>query len=396
MAAQESAPDGEIELMPTEFGLRGDGIARDPDGRVFSIPGAVPGERVRVKAMARRRGLIHARVVEVVAPSAHRVDPPCPEVANGCGACQWQHIDLDAQVEYKRDLISKALGLSRDREMDHARLRPTVRLPAQDFRTTVDAAVTRGRAGLRRYRSHRVVEVEQCLVAHPLLEDLLVNGRYGDATDVLLRCGARTGERLAMPTPLGTPLDVPDDVRFDHIHELAADRTWQISARSFFQTRADGVDALADLVAAAAGQVEPAQRALDLYSGVGVFAGVLAHRGWSVTAVESDRSAVDDARVNLHGLPVSALRADVTRWKAPKADLVVADPSRAGLEKRGVDVVAATRARRVVLISCDVTSLGRDAALLRKAGYSLSYVTPVDLFPHTFHVEVVSVYDRTR
>ena len=392
MAIHESASGGEIDLMPTEFGRRGDGIARDPDGQIFSIPGAVPGEPIRVKAMARRRGLVHARVVEVLDPSAHRVSPPCPEVANGCGACQWQHIDLDAQVEYKRDLVSKALGLSR--EQDIARLHPTVRLPAQDFRTTVDAAVSRGRAGLRRYRSHRVVEVDQCQVAHPLLEDLLVHGNYGDATDVLLRCGARTGERLVMPTPLGTMLDLPDDVRLDHIHELAAGHTWRISARSFFQTRADGVDALADLVSAAAGEIEPATRALDLYSGVGVFAGVLAHRGWSVTAVEMDRSAVEDARVNLHGLPVSALRADVSKWKAPKVDLVVADPSRAGLEKRGVEVVTSTRARRVILISCDVTSLGKDAALLRKAGYSLSYVTPVDLFPHTFHVEVVSVYDR--
>ena len=73
---------------------------------------------------------------------------------------------------------------------------------------------------------------------------------------------------------------------------------------------------------------------------------------------------------------------------------MVADPSRAGLDKQGVDVVAASRARRVILISCDAASLGRDAALLRRAGYALSYATPVDLFPHTFHTEVVSVYDR--
>jgi tRNA/tmRNA/rRNA uracil-C5-methylase (TrmA/RlmC/RlmD family) len=127
---------------------------------------------------------------------------------------------------------------------------------------------------------------------------------------------------------------------------------------------------------------------------VGVFAGVLATRGWSVTAVESDGSAVQDARTNLADLDVSALRADVTKWKPRVSDLVVADPSRAGLDRHGVNVVAATRARRVVLISCDAASLGRDHALLRRAGYALSYATPVELFPHTAHVEVVSVYDR--
>ena len=198
-----------------------------------------------------------------------------------------------AQQSYKREQVAAALGLFDD--AGRTRLRRTVTLPATGFRTTVHAAVTNGRAGFRRYRSHRVVPVESCLVAHPLLDELIVQGSYGDASEVLFRCGARTGERLAIPTPFGTAIDVPADVRRDHIHELAAGHRWRISARSFFQTRPDGVDALADAVIAAADEMEPGGRALDLYSGVGVFAGVLAARGWSVTAVESDRSAVDDA-----------------------------------------------------------------------------------------------------
>jgi 23S rRNA (uracil1939-C5)-methyltransferase len=387
-----SAHENEVELTPLQFGLRGDGVARDAEGRVFSIPGAIAGERVRVKALARRRGIVHARVVEIIEASPNRVGPPCPEVARGCGACQWQHIDLEAQRAYKRELIVEALGLSG--AADHTLLRPTVELTPVAFRTTVHAAVANGRAGFRRYRSHRVVSVETCLVAHPLLDELLVDGTYGDASGVLLRCGARTGERLAVPTPPEAAIDVPADVRFDHVHELAAGHEWQISARSFFQTRPDGVDALAAEVAAAADEIEPTGRALDLYSGVGVFAGVLAARGWTVTAVESDRNAVEDARANLRQFEVSSVRADVTEWKPPMSDLVVADPSRAGLDRRGVEVVAASGARRVILISCDAASLRRDAALLHRAGYALSSATPIDLFPHTFHVEVVTVYDR--
>ena len=386
--------NAEEELTPTELGARGDGVAHDADGRVVSIPGTIPGERVRVKPLARRRGVVHARVVDILDPSPVRAEPPCPEVGNGCGACQWQHINLDAQQQYKRELVAASLGLIGETAL--ARLRPTVHLPATGFRTTVHAAVHNGRAGFRRYRSHRVVPVDECLVAHPLLVELIVAGDYGDATDVLLRCGARTGERLALPTPIGMKLDVPADVRLDHLHERAAGQEWRISARSFFQTRPDGVDALAAEVAAAADEIEPAGTALDLYSGVGVFAGVLAARGWSVTAVESNGSAVDDARANLRTLDVSSVRADVHAWKPPRADLVVADPSRAGLEKRGVYVVAASRAQRVVLISCDAASLGRDAEHLRREGYNLTRATPVDLFPHTFHVEVVSVFDRRR
>jgi 23S rRNA (uracil1939-C5)-methyltransferase len=134
--------------------------------------------------------------------------------------------------------------------------------------------------------------------------------------------------------------------------------------------------------------------AVDLFSGVGLFAGVLAARGWSVTAVEGAKDAAADARVNLRNEDAAIVRADVNRWTASPADLVVADPSRSGLGRRGVAAVAATGARRVVVISCDAAAFGRDAGLLTGVGYTLTSVTPVDLFPHTSHVEVVSVYDR--
>ncbi len=148
------------------------------------------------------------------------------------------------------------------------------------------------------------------------------------------------------------------------------------------------------MVGAAADEVGTAATAVDLYSGVGLFAGVLAARGWRVTAVEGSRSAVADAEVNLAGTGADVVGADVTRWRPTPADLVVADPSRIGLGRQGVEVVAGTGARRLVLISCDAASLGRDAALLAAAGYVLRAVTVVDLFPHTFRVEAVTVYDR--
>ena len=113
-----------------------------------------------------------------------------------------------------------------------------------------------------------------------------------------------------------------------------------------------------------------------------------------MTAVEGSYSAAADAEVNLQGLDATVHRVDVTKWAPAAVDLVVADPSRAGLRRDGVDAVAATGARRVVLVSCDAAGLGRDATLLHDAGYELTAVTVVDLFPHTFRVEAVTVYDR--
>jgi 23S rRNA (uracil1939-C5)-methyltransferase len=258
----------------------------------------------------------------------------------------------------------------------------------------VRAGVRNGRAGFRQARSHASIAVADCLVAHPLLLPLITEARYPRVQEVVLRCGSRTGERLAAPTPSHRAIVVPGDVRRDHIHEQAAGQLWRISAASFFQSRSDGVDELAKLVGEAADELGTATTAIDLFSGVGLFAGVLAARGWSVIAVESARSAVDDARENLRSVGGTVVAADVMKWEPAAADLVVADPSRSGLDKRGVAVVSATGARRLVLVSCDAASLGRDCLLLQGAGFSLTSLTPVDLFPHTFHVEVVSIFDR--
>jgi 23S rRNA (uracil1939-C5)-methyltransferase len=370
----------------------GSALARDTDGRVVFVAGALPGERIRATVESEHRGYLTASLVEVLEPAPARVSPPCAELARGCGACQWQHIEVAAQRALKRDIVLDALRRIGGLEIETTA--PTVALPPWSYRTTVRAGVTNGRAGFRRARSHDSVAVDGCLVAHPLLLPLVTEARYPGADEVLLRCGSRTGERLAAPSPTDADVVVPGDVRRDFVHEEAAGRQWRISAASFFQSRADGVDELARLVGEAADAMGAPTTAIDLYSGVGVFAGVLAARGWSVTAVESAKSAVGDALVNLRGGGAAVVGANVEKWSPTAADFVVADPSRRGLGRRGVATVSRSGARRLVLVSCDAASLGRDLALLRRDGFSLTSLTPVDLFPHTFHVEVVSIFDR--
>ena len=383
-------------LTPTTLASTGEAIARDPSGRVVFVPGALPGEEVLAEIEAERPKSATARLVSVESPSPDRVAPPCPEVARGCGGCGWQHIGLEAQRRHKEEIVAAALRFA---GVEPPELRPTVALAPWGFRTGVRAAVTAGRAGFRAARSHEMVAVEGCLVLHPLLVPLLTESRYPGAEEVVLRCGVRTGERMAATSPGGRADGLPPDVHPGWVHEEVAGRGWRVSAGSFFQSRPDGAEALVELVTAAAAPDDAAddadgETALDLYSGVGVFAGVLAERGWSVTAVESAPSAVRDAKSNLKGSRATVVRADATRWAPPVADVVVADPPRVGLGRRGVSVVATSRAPRLVLVSCDAVSLGRDAALLAAAGYGLASVQLVDLFPQTPHVEVVSVFER--
>ena len=238
-------------------------LVRRDDGRIVLVADALPGELVDVNVTT-RHGADHGAVVRIVEPSADRIEPLCPHVADGCGGCDLATLMHAAQVTAKVEVVTDALRrLGRWRE-------PVVRVgPALDpwgFRTTLRVAIAGGRAGLHRAASSDVVVLDHCAVAHPLLDELIVGGDFADATEVTLRVGAATGERLALVAPNRHGVRLPDDVRVvgadelaagkrAWIHDVVAGRTWRISAESFFQTRPDGAEALVDIVRTLAADV---------------------------------------------------------------------------------------------------------------------------------------------
>lgn len=398
----------DVVLEPTAVAAGGAGLARAADGRVVFVEGALPGERVRARVTATKRDFARAVAVEILDPSPDRVAPPCPALAAGCGGCTWQHVSAEAQARLKADIVVDALRRI-------ARLaappRPEpVPLWGQAQRTTARLAVTaEGRAGHRpRGSAGEAVGADDCRAAHPLLEELIVAGRYPGSREVLLRVGVASGERVALVQTRPRSVRVPPDVtvvqegdrRPAFVHEDVGGRSFRISADSFFQP---GPVAAAGLVAAVVAAVDDALPAggflVDAYAGVGLFAAVLGARCRArVVAIESDPPAVADARANLADLDARVVATEVGNWQPrggeSHADVVVADPSRAGLGRPGVRGVTASGAARLVLVSCDPASLARDVVLLAHAGYVLSAVTLVDAFPDTFHVETVSRFDR--
>jgi 23S rRNA (uracil1939-C5)-methyltransferase len=392
-----------MEIVAEKVVAGGEALAREADGRVVMIEGAIPGERVEVELTTKKKSFARGHVTAVLEPSPDRVEPPCRYVAAGCGGCEWQHIAPDAQRRLRRDIVVDALHrIGKVADADTL-VAEAVALPAEGYRTTVRVLLRKGRPAFRRASSHDPVPVDSCLVAHPLLDSLIRDAKFDGVTEAELRCGARTGERMVIAYPTTRYLDLPDDVVRIGADELergstamfaeeAAGRRWRISATSFFQTRPDGADALARLVAAAV--PDSAASVVDLYSGVGLFAGTVARPGRAVTAVEGNPAAVKDARHNLADLGVNVVRKDVAHWAPIPSDVVIADPSRAGLGDNIVSRIAGTEADRVILVACDAAALGRDVALLTAEGYGLTQATPVDLFPHTSHVEVVAVLDR--
>ncbi len=407
----------EIVVVPHAVVAGGDGLARDEGGRVVFVEGALPGERVVARLTEERKDFARALAVEVLEASPDRVAPPCPALAAGCGGCTWQHVAAEAQVRLKADIVTDALR--RIGRVADPPAPSVVGLAGPALRTTARLAVAAdGRAGHRRRDGTEAVATDGCLAVHPRLEELIVDGRYPGAEEVLLRVGVAGGERVVQVRraagaaarasdasgAAGVSVSVPADVvvvaagdgRPGYVHEEVGGRRFRVSVDSFFQPGPVAAEGLVAAVTEAVGEALPAGgRLIDAYAGVGLFGAVLgAAREARVTAVESDRVAVADARTNLAGLTAKVVRSEMGRWRPTPADVVVADPARSGLGRPGVKVLTAAHPSRLVLVSCDPASLGRDVSLLGAAGYRLVTVALVDAFPHTFHVETVSRFDR--
>jgi len=376
-------------------------VGRTDEGLVVFADGGLPGETVRVELHTRRKRFARGVVVEVVAPSAGRRVPECATARAGCGGCDLAHATREAQLEMKVVVVRDALErIAQLTDVPEIRVRST---DHERYRTTVRAAVVDGRAGYRRRRSHDVVAADECLVAHPAIEELLRDGRWGPASEVTLRASAKTGERLAVVDGSLAAVTVPDDVMLvsrdslasseqPFVTEHAGGRDWRLSAGSFFQAGPAAASALVEAVTRAVGDTA-AGHLVDAYAGIGLFGGTVGRSFDRVTAIERSPSAVADARVNL-GDDVRIESVKVESWAPKPADVVVADPARAGLGPPAAERLCESGASQFVLVSCDTGSLGRDARILVDAGYRVSGVEVVDAFPQTSQVETVLTLNR--
>jgi 23S rRNA (uracil1939-C5)-methyltransferase len=398
-----------VELDVTHIAAGGAGGARAPDGRVVLCEGALPGERVTARVVLERRDFLLARAVSVLRPSPARAVPACPHVAAGCGGCTFAYVGTGPEeAALKAAIVTDALRRIA-RLPDPAVVTAPASVPGSGYRTTLRLAVDGdGRPAFRRRHDTTLVPVSSCLVAHPRLEELVVTGRFEGAERVLLRTAVAGGERVACPdrrprrvqVPPGTVVVRAHDARA-RVTEEVAGRRWRISGESFFQSGPAAADALVRAAIRAADEdLQPSATIVDLYSGVGLLGGALASRvpGVALVAVEANPVAAADAVHNLADLGARVCVGEVASVGAggSTADVVVADPPRAGLGPSAATAVAAWGARVVVLVSCDPASLGRDTRLLADRGYVLDRVEVVDAFPSTVHVETVSRFRAAR
>ncbi len=367
-----------LRVSPDRMAHGGKAVARH-EGQAVFVAGAMPGDTVEVVVTGLGKRHLLAATTEVLEASPDRELAPCTYFGT-CGGCQWQTARYEAQLGWKQEIVAGQLRHLARLEVE---VRPALSVgPPFGYRNRIDLRITEGRPALFKEASHELVPIDNCLVLVPALQKLMADpGNLEGVERLTLRAGVRTGEAVSLV-----------DHGFGRIHEEVGGTRFRISGHAFFQNNTDGAEALVALVGEAlaphAGDV-----LVDGYAGGGLFAATVG-ANCEVFAVESDPTAASDLAANTtaevfvdkfercEGLPTS--------W-----DLAVVDPPRAGLGRPGVEKLTSGWPRAIAYVSCDPASFARDAALLKEGGYSLDWAQPVDMFPQTFHVEVVGRFSPT-
>jgi 23S rRNA (uracil1939-C5)-methyltransferase len=439
----------------TDLAFGGEGVAR-AGGYVVFIPGGVPGDRLDVRLTQVRPRFARGAIERVDRPSELRTEPPCPYFGR-CGGCRLQHVRYEAQLEFKQrqvvDCLARLGGLV-DVPVSPILGAPEIygyRNKMEFTFAKVDGQPVIGLHEAERYDA--ILDVERCLLQSDGMNAVLAEVRafvreqrwsvYRQETEegllrfLMLREGRQTGDamvNLVTASPdVATARALADRLRArcphvtcivlnvnpkkaavavgveehpiagsETIRERLGDLVFAISANSFFQTNTRQAERLFQIVADYAA-LTGEETVLDLYAGTGAISLLLARRARVVYGIELVPAAIDDAARNAreNGITNCTFLPGEVRHVLPdlyargvRPDVVVADPPRAGFHPKALRSLATVGARRIVYVSCNPGTLARDLATLCAAGYRVTAVQPVDMFPHTPHIEVVARLDR--
>jgi 23S rRNA (uracil1939-C5)-methyltransferase len=417
-----------VNLTIEKLVYGGEGLARLPDGKAVFLPFVLPGEEVSATVAKEKSSFARAVADQVLKPAATRIQPKCPYFAS-CGGCHYQHTLYTAQLEIKRAILRETL--LRNAKFEWKGEIKTHSAEPWNYRNRTRMKVQAGEdfaLGYHRVASHDLLPVNSCPISSPavnrVVERLWELGRNGvvpvgvkeieffadhsDERMVLEIYHAAGAEGIrefagalqnrapeirgiaiyAQPSGSGGLPQLKDTLGSPSLMYQVGEKSFRVSAGSFFQTNRFLVRELAQTVAADSfGKI-----ALDLYAGVGLFANHLAKRFDQVFAVESSLASAADLKANAlkNVVAVKATTEEfLPRCLNMHPDVVVVDPPRSGLGARATQLLAALRVKRIVYVACDPATLARDVRTFLDFGYQVEEVLLVDLFPQTFHLESV-------
>ena len=392
----------------------GAALGRDEAERVIFVPLGIPGERVRIKAADGKKRFAWGELIEILDPSTERVDPQCPHFGV-CGGCHFQHIQYEAQLRYKEMVVADQLG--RIGGFEQIPIKPVLANP-ETWAYAAEVRFSRtseGELGFWSPKMAKVIPIESCPITRPELMDLfqdvdlVLEGlrnltlRQGDGGAMLAVLEIEDVEPPALTAdiPISVALALPGGqainlVGDNYLVQSVKGYDFRVSAGSFFYPSPPATELLLDTVIKYAA-LQSADTVVELYSGVGTMTAFLAEAAHEVIAIEENADAVADTTVNLATANNVTLYEGIVEEILPllevKPELMVVDPPRTGLPPEVVDQIVSLSPDRLIYVSSDIATLARDAQRLKKQGFRLLEVQPIDMHPQTYHVVVVTKWE---
>lgn len=408
----------EYEITLTTLTYGGDAMGRLPDNRAVFIPFGLPGERVRVRLTEEKRNFARGELVEILEASPKRITPRCVHFGE-CGGCHYQNLSYEDQLKAKTEILRDQL--TRIGKIENPPVQEMVPSPSPwNYRNHVQFHLTDdGKLGYVRASTATVFAIQECHLPEGSINQLWPQLEFEPQTEierVSLRSGA--DEELMMVLESESPeppeLEIEAGISIAHVFEentvviagsdnviiRVLDRDFRVSAASFFQVNTAMAEKMVQHLLTNL-PISSNATLLDVYCGAGLFSAFFASKFERVIGIESSPSSCEDFTFNLdefesvelyEGLAEEILPGLVSRIKNPT--YVIVDPPRSGLDKQVVDELVKLQPQVIAYVSCDPSTLARDAARLISGGYKLKQVTPFDLFPQTFHIESISIFER--
>mgnify|MGYP001214781933 CR=1 FL=1 len=368
----------------------GAGLAHAPDGRVAFVAFAAPGELVEARIEREYADYFEAVTTRVIEPSPDRIEPRCA-LFGECGGCQLQHMAYPAQLAAKEAVVREQLR--RIGKLDDAVVRPIAGAEnpwAYRNHLRFSTGKKWGDVGYISRRGRGLLKVESCPIADPWVSGLLpkLQGLGAGLHQVQVRHSASTGSYLVNPAIPGAPVETGQK----SYRERLAGKEFLVSASAFFQVNSAQAERMVQLVGEAL--PERGRLLVDGFAGVGTFAVIFAGRFERVLAIEESNSAARDSEANLRQAPNVEMLVgkveDILPGLEERPDAIVLDPPRPGCAPQVLNAIREFRPKTVVYVSCNPATLARDLRILVDGGYRLEWVTPLDMFPQTGHIECVS------
>jgi len=405
----------EQEIILTTVTYGGDAMGRLEDGRAVFVPFGLPGERVRVRLTEEKRNFARGEIVELLEASPHRILPRCKHFGV-CGGCHYQHLPYEEQLEAKTEILRDQL--LRIGKLENPPVQKMVASASPwNYRNHVQFHLTEeGKLGYVKAQDPAVFAITECHLPEGSINSLWPQLEFEPGTNierVSVRAGKEDDLMLALESdsPESPELEIEAGISVahvfeehtvviagnDHVNISVLERDFRVSAASFFQVNTAMAGKMVNHLMANL-PVKQSDMLLDVYCGAGLFSAFFAPTCERVIGIEASPSACEDFSFNLDEFDnvelYEGLAEDAIPHLEAKPDIVLVDPPRAGLEKRVVDGILKLNPRLIAYVSCDPSTLARDAARLLNGGYHLKDVTPFDLFPQTYHVESISFFER--